>query len=498
MTLNASGPISLAGSVTGESIAVELSQSPFSVVSLNDTNVRTLAGVSSGAITMPTNFWGKSNATAFAIYSNTGGTIMNIKYKPSTSKFIAVLRGNSTPVQTSSYLAELNADGTTNWVRNVLLDNAGGLRTVNSVDPSGNIYCYYNSIEFTTRNRPGVAKFDSSGNFVSAVRTTWANASSSVSGNGGSWNNNFVYSIVSDSLNYITKQPDSLSTSVSYCGKTTNPSLSGVANGAVYLFKKYNSNDFYVGWGRFGSPSAQISSGFALVQESTFSVTQSRIFDAGPSGFDNSAVGLAQNSANGDIYVSNSSKIANPIGRQTVLAKLDQNLSYVWGNYYPLAINTGNTPFNLFYNSNDGYLYGFQNSGSLSTDYTTLAKIDPSNGDIISLTKITTFVSGVQSSPAVFNFVETSLTNNNEFVIRTSNLFIVTSNLGIFNGTITNPQTTTVTYVGSSMTIPSRTSYTVTWYANGSDSTAPFGYSRGNTSITSNTPTSGIFIKSSI
>jgi len=61
MALNASGPISLAGSTVGQSIALELGQSATGVISLNDTAVRGLAGVSSGAITMPTSFWGKSN-----------------------------------------------------------------------------------------------------------------------------------------------------------------------------------------------------------------------------------------------------------------------------------------------------------------------------------------------------------------------------------------------------------------------------------------------------
>lgn len=63
MTLNASGPISLGGSTSGQSINLELGQSATAQVSLNDTNVRSLAGVSSGAIVMPTNFYGKSAAT---------------------------------------------------------------------------------------------------------------------------------------------------------------------------------------------------------------------------------------------------------------------------------------------------------------------------------------------------------------------------------------------------------------------------------------------------
>lgn len=62
MALNSSGKISLAGSTTGESIAVELGLGATSQISLNDTAVRTLAGKSSGQIEMPTDFYGKANA----------------------------------------------------------------------------------------------------------------------------------------------------------------------------------------------------------------------------------------------------------------------------------------------------------------------------------------------------------------------------------------------------------------------------------------------------
>jgi hypothetical protein len=74
MTLNASGPISLGGPTTGQSINIELGQSGTATVSLNDTNVRTLAAVPSGTIIMPTNFYGKSytaNLTyTFSVNSN--------------------------------------------------------------------------------------------------------------------------------------------------------------------------------------------------------------------------------------------------------------------------------------------------------------------------------------------------------------------------------------------------------------------------------------------
>lgn len=80
MTLNASGPISLGGSTTGQSVNIELGQSATAQISFNDTNVRTLTGTTAGtALVMPTNFWGKGGATVnfvdTTVYAfNTGAT----------------------------------------------------------------------------------------------------------------------------------------------------------------------------------------------------------------------------------------------------------------------------------------------------------------------------------------------------------------------------------------------------------------------------------------
>ena len=61
MTLNSSGPISLGGSTTGQSVNLELGQSATAQISFNDTNVRTLTSTSaSTALVLPTNFYGKS------------------------------------------------------------------------------------------------------------------------------------------------------------------------------------------------------------------------------------------------------------------------------------------------------------------------------------------------------------------------------------------------------------------------------------------------------
>jgi len=60
MAICASGEISLGGSTTGRSVNLELSRSATAAICMNETDVRTLAGVPSGAISMNC-FYGKSS-----------------------------------------------------------------------------------------------------------------------------------------------------------------------------------------------------------------------------------------------------------------------------------------------------------------------------------------------------------------------------------------------------------------------------------------------------
>ena len=73
MALNSSGPISLGGSTTGQSINLELGVSATALASINSTSFRTLAGVASGAISIG-NFYGKSNAITGQAQYVTAGT----------------------------------------------------------------------------------------------------------------------------------------------------------------------------------------------------------------------------------------------------------------------------------------------------------------------------------------------------------------------------------------------------------------------------------------
>jgi hypothetical protein len=63
MPLNASGPISLAGSTVGQSVALELGRTATTTTSLNETAVRSLLGVASGIISL-SSAYGKSSTPA--------------------------------------------------------------------------------------------------------------------------------------------------------------------------------------------------------------------------------------------------------------------------------------------------------------------------------------------------------------------------------------------------------------------------------------------------
>lgn len=63
MPLNSSGPISLGGPTTGQSVNLELGKGATDTIAMNDANVRTLAGVPTGPIAF-SDFYGKSNVAS--------------------------------------------------------------------------------------------------------------------------------------------------------------------------------------------------------------------------------------------------------------------------------------------------------------------------------------------------------------------------------------------------------------------------------------------------
>jgi hypothetical protein len=127
MALNGSGPISLAGATAGESIAVELGLSATGTISLNTASVRTLAGVPSGAIVMPTNFYGKSNTFTYTMTSNTlngnlRSLVVSAGWNQSTN-VIANINSGVYAYSNSTGTAGLVVNGS--WPGGITLNNAG-------------------------------------------------------------------------------------------------------------------------------------------------------------------------------------------------------------------------------------------------------------------------------------------------------------------------------------------------------------------------------------
>jgi Beta-propeller repeat len=142
MALNSSGPISLAGSTTGQSIAVELGQSASGQISLNDTNVRTLAGVPSGAITMPTNFWGKSSVSYWIntlVDSSADTQAYETAFDSSGNVYVVGYSNDAATNYARGLLVKFNSSGALQWQK--LLTGTNYLYFYNlAIDSSNNIY----------------------------------------------------------------------------------------------------------------------------------------------------------------------------------------------------------------------------------------------------------------------------------------------------------------------------------------------------------------------
>lgn len=145
MTLNATGPISLGGSVTGESIAIEVEQGPTNVISMNDTAVRKLGGTTSGAITVPLNFWGRSYHAYFYTMFVKSGASLNI---------------TAMTIDSSGYGALLGASYVSGATPDIVFDRIGFDDVGNSTGGTNSTHAYY----ATQYNGWTTAAIDSSGN----------------------------------------------------------------------------------------------------------------------------------------------------------------------------------------------------------------------------------------------------------------------------------------------------------------------------------------------
>lgn len=290
MALNASGPISLAGATSGQSIALELGLSSTGAISLNQTAVRTLAGVPSGAITMPTNFWGKSSFTPFftnntflnagannstfgrpnptsglvsitsitttlANTSNVGRTQKPISYLNQTGDIVfnrqiaSPTSGNFTPSNScvcddgssyvigvtniaglgtsTPYVARYNAAGVLQWQRAYGDGNTFSVWSCNT-DSSNNVYV---SMSQGTISRAVVMKIDTSGNLIWVTGYTVPNFAGRTKVVFNSTKTNFWIFTYSTTNSALSSLFDLNGTRLSTVG--VNTASSGIGYGAV-------------------------------------------------------------------------------------------------------------------------------------------------------------------------------------------------------------------------------------------------------------------------
>jgi hypothetical protein len=148
MVMNSSGPISLAGTTAGVSIQIENGGNGTTQISLNDAAVRSLAGVPSGAIVMPTNFYGKSNSVtiSYTFTSNTANASLAMSaisgYSAGNSIITITVNNGIYLYSTSTGSYGLNLTGgtagdTVTLVNNGYIAGRGGTGAYNSSGSGG-------------------------------------------------------------------------------------------------------------------------------------------------------------------------------------------------------------------------------------------------------------------------------------------------------------------------------------------------------------------------
>ena len=186
MTLNATGPLSMGGATTGQSINLELGVSATAQGALNDTSFRTLAGVPSGAISI-SNFYGKSNTPTYFVSTISTASSIGLIYLNSTiaasgNMYVIGYTGSATGISANTYLTKVNSSGAEVWTVSVgsTTANSFGQNTVNE-DSSGNVYFAQLIIGSSANQGIVYWKFNSSGTNI--FKTYWAATSNPINSN---------------------------------------------------------------------------------------------------------------------------------------------------------------------------------------------------------------------------------------------------------------------------------------------------------------------------
>jgi len=304
MTMNSSGPISLAGSTAGVSIEYELGGGGTTQISLNDTNVRTLAGVASGAIVMPTNFYGKSNFT--------GNYYLNGVYFNNTNVNDVI----NTILDSASNFYVVSIDANTNYVCITKYDTTGAITWSN---------LYSNGITGTYILKGCYLFFDSSSNL------------------------NLFYYFGNGSTIYYCKINPSTAAVISTGGIT----VSAGSTPSIYTITTDSSGNYYVA----GSYVSTYQRPFVAKLNSSLSTVWSTVYAYGAGGYSYGQIGV---DALGYTWLHTS--IFNGTGPASILMKFDSSGSLVWQKSgLPAQTYNGNLqpsdPINItFDSSNNAYI----------------------------------------------------------------------------------------------------------------------------------------------
>lgn len=230
MTLNSSGPISLGGSTTGQSIALELGQSATGQISLNDSSVRTLAGVPSGAIVMPLDFWGKSNDTYYINAIYTPPPMFGQTVSDGSVNLYSAINGNINVIKLSSSNSISAQYSITQTFRGsaVVYYNVNGQQYKTVSDSSGNVCFASQVLNSASQIGTTIIKLNSSLSSVVLSNAIGLNYSSSIGNLSLDSSDNMYYGFV---------QIDS----AAYSMGVIKTNSSGVFQWSRYVYTTYGS-----------------------------------------------------------------------------------------------------------------------------------------------------------------------------------------------------------------------------------------------------------------
>lgn len=174
MALISTGSISIGGTVTNRSINVELGRAATANSSLGETDLRTLAGVSSGAIGMGT-FRGKSNSFVVTVVAGGSST------KAATFKGYDTAQGigSASPSTTSGS----NFGGTSTITQLVHRDSAGD--TVIAHLPSATDYTWWSSLTISRSGYTSLTFTRANSIDVDGPQYSWTQAYNTIFDSGG-------------------------------------------------------------------------------------------------------------------------------------------------------------------------------------------------------------------------------------------------------------------------------------------------------------------------